>query len=171
MNAGVIAGLIAAKVMKNEVERIYEPPSSSSGDLVVSVGSFKVCETGVTADLKSPLSLLSRHYRWKWVPPGIAALRLITMGEGNCAFWVYNHMTENQKDTLEDKFGEIRWTQEEEVLYMDHDSDFIEAIEEIWDWMPSLVSKCPYQSVAHDMAMVRRLDLASLDKYVMSHLL
>jgi hypothetical protein len=129
-------------------------------------------ESGVTAKLASPLGALSRHYPWRWVPPGISALRLSLTGEGNTPYFVYGQMNNAQRDILEDKLGRVWWSCEGGTTYFNHDSDLVDAVEEIWDWMPkAAAAKCPYQSVMHDIDMVRALDDESLDRYVMSKLL
>lgn len=169
---GVLPGVIARKRLRKKRQRHRDKPDPWKGDLDVSIGSFLVCEKGVTARLSSPFpSLLSRHYEWSKVPMGIAALKLATAGEGRCASLIYSQMSEKQKDVLESRLGEVVWTCEEGIDYLDHESEFIDSVQEVWDWVPSLVSRCPYQSVAHDLMMVCDLNDEALDKYVMSRLL
>jgi len=166
-----IAGTIAFFVIEEEEQRIHDEPEPEAGDLVLNSGSFLVCETGVTAKLSPPLGFLSRHYEWKWVPPGIGALRLAVLGEGDTPSTLYRFMNERQKDQLEMELGKVYWTCEEHKDFLEHNSTLADDVSRIWDWMPSLVSKCPYQSVIHDINMVRDMSDQELDSYVMAKLL
>lgn len=166
-----ISGSIAWHAIQQKKQRVHEPPSEKKGDLVLGAGSLLVCETGVTAKFAPPLGLLSRHYEWKRIPPGMAALRLAMTGEGQSPAMLYRFMSNRQRDMLEDKLGRVYWTCEDHQWYFNHDSDLVDDVERMWDWMPSLIPACPYQSVAHDIRMVRELDDESLDQYVMSKML
>ena len=101
----------------------------------------------------------------------MAALRLAMTGEGDAPGMLYRYMSNHQRDMLEERIGEVVWTCEDNQEYFNHDSDLVEDVERVWDWMPSLIPVCPYQSVAHDIRMVRELSDPDLDRYVMSKML
>lgn len=166
-----IAGCVAFDVIEERVQRVHEPPNETKGDLILGMGSFLVCDTGVTAKLAPPLGILSRHYDWKWIPPGFAALRLAMTGEGESPGMLYRYMSSSQRDMLEDKLGVCSFSWEGDQEYFNHDSDLVDDVERVWDWMPSLIPVCPYQSVAHDIRMVRGMSDPDLDRYVMGKLL
>lgn len=151
--------------------RNYDKPRPEKSDLVNCVGEFLVCETGINARLAPPLSSLSRHYPWAWVTPGIAALRLAVLGEGSTSSLIYTKMSRGQVALLEQRLGEVHWTYDEQRWCFDHDSDLVDAIGEIWDWLPKVVGACPYQSVVHDIQHARKLSDADLDRYVMGRMM
>ena len=184
----LVAALLVNRKRRRRKERKTRDTSvPADGDLRVPAGDFLVCETGVTAKLKPPLEMMSNHYRWEKVPPSIAALKLVVMNNdldnGRVASFVYSMMSESQKAMLDASIGKVVWTCEEHHIQnceidghgpggeYEHSSDLVESVEKIWDWMPSLASRCPYKSVAHDLVHIREMCDESLDDYVMRRLI
>ena len=140
------------------------------GDLDLRIGTFLVCETGVTAELKEPLAMMSRHIPWPLVAPSIGGLLLLALGEGDFAHKVFSLMSERQHDILEIELeGSVaegdRNVANSPATFEEH-SPFTASIGELLEWAPKIAAKCPYRSAAYDLENMWQWDTKQLDSYV-----
>ena len=165
-----IFGSTATDSLFDEEQRLYEKPDPSTGDLDLRIGTFLVCETGVTADLKEPLAMMSRHIPWPQVAPSIGGLLLLALGEGDFAHTMFSMMTEKQHDILESELeGSVAWGDRNVAnspARFERHSPFTASVGELLDWAPKIAAKCPYQSAAYDLQNLWRRDTKQLDSYV-----
>jgi hypothetical protein len=135
--------------------------------LVVGVGKFLVCPTGITAVLEPPLRKLNRHYPWKWVPASIALLLLAVYDEGTSWQIAFAKLTEEEHKMIDDAFGVLRWVSIDGIQTLEHDSDVVESIMKLVDWAPTLAARCPNASVSEDLSNLRLWNCEQLDDCVM----
>jgi hypothetical protein len=161
MNVAII-GAAASSHRTRIVTRLYERPSQAKGDLDLPIGKFLVCGTGVRAELRDPLSMLSGHVPWNKVAPKIAALWLMVegvqrTGEESFCDKVLAMMTANQRDQFEERLDTDGWSRSTEVL--------------IRKWAPSIAARCPSRSASHDLRYIKSWDARTLDGYAKRHFL
>ena len=167
MIAATIAATMAADNFRRRRRETASTQTPTNQDLVVEVGRFLVCPTGITAVLEPSLRKLSRHYPWKWVPAGIAMLKLAVLDQGTSWQMAFAKLTEEEHEMIDNAFGVMRWVSIDGVETLEHDSDVVDSIMKLVDWAPTLAAKCPHESLAKDLSSLNEWDAQQLDDCVM----
>ena len=127
-------------------------PKKIEHRLSMPIGDILVQEGGVTCRLEEPLSRMSRYYPWRYVPSVLEGFCALATGEGDPM--VFALLREGDKDTLEKSIGRVDYSSDDEFDYIEHDSDVLESVQRLLEWMPVLASQSP-KPVAERLTKLR----------------
>jgi len=158
-------------------QRLRGRTCPTTGDLVLSAGSFLLCPDGITAIFNPPLDRFSRHVPWRLLPLSLSLTELAIMGEGEACQYLFDKLSHWGKlrsadeDLLQRLIGRVSWTEvgvdEDEILY---ETQTFEDAADLIIWGTGLASRCPFESVSRDLKQLPTMSMTELDRFALRQL-
>jgi hypothetical protein len=129
--------------------------------LEVPTANLAVTESGITATMRPPFSRLTGHYPWKYFTGGLAALRVLTLGEECETTRTIEFALGLSEASSKDARCSNRIALEESDIWC-------ADVDKMVAWGQRIARLCPYESVAKDLQMLPSMPAMELDRYVMT---